>query len=65
MGNVIIIKNKEFDYDVVAYEKDKPVKKAWAMNKQQAYGMADILANHFTDENGQRAGIVYNELNQN
>ena len=58
MATVVITKEQN-GWDITVYDK-KPVRKAWAMNRQQAYGKADILADYFTDCNGQRASIVIN-----
>ncbi|MBU1621768.1 MAG: hypothetical protein KKD77_21970 [Gammaproteobacteria bacterium] len=60
MANIIITKEKEFSWDINVYSDGKVIKKAWAMNQQQAYGKADILADYYTDDNGQRAAIIVN-----
>jgi len=57
MATVLITKEKEFSWDITVYQSDKPIRKAWAMNEQQAIGKADILADYYTDDNGQRAAI--------
>ena len=61
MATVLITKEKEFDYDISVYQNNKKVRRAWAMNRDQAYGKADILADYYTDDNGQRAAIVVND----
>ena len=62
MSTVLIVKEKEFNYDICVYQNGKPVKRAWAMSKDNAMGKAEILADYFTDENGQRSAIVYNDI---
>jgi hypothetical protein len=59
--NVVITKNKEFDWDITVYENNKPVKTAWAFNRDQAIGKATILAEFYRDDNGQTASIIINE----
>jgi len=60
MGNIVITKERECSWDIAAYQDGHLVKKAWAMNRDQAYGKADILAEYYRDENGQRSGIIVN-----
>lgn len=59
MATILITKESN-GYDIMVYTNNKPVRKVWAMNLQQAYGKADILADYYTDDNGQRAAIVDN-----
>ena len=61
MANVQITKEKEFSWDITVYAENRPVKKAWAMNRDQAIGKADVLADYYRDENGQVSTIVINE----
>ena len=61
MSMIHILKIKEFNYDITVYQNGKPARKAWADNKQNAYGKAQILAEYYTDDNGQCAAICYNE----
>ena len=60
MGNIVITKEKEHSWDISAYQDGHLVKKAWAMSRDQAYGKADILADFYRDDNGQRGGIIVN-----
>lgn len=59
MATVVITKEQN-GWDITVYNNKKAVQKTWAMNRQQAYGKADILAGYFTDCNGQRAAIIVN-----
>ena len=61
MANVQITKEKEFSWDITVYAENRLVKKAWAMNRDQAIGKADVLADYYRDENGQVSTIVINE----
>ena len=61
MANVIITKEKEFDWDISVFEHGKKVKTAWACNEQQAYGKGDILADYYRDDNGQHAAVCVNK----
>ena len=56
--NVIITKEKDWSWDITVYINSRPVRKAWAMNEDQALGKASILADYHTDDNGQRASIL-------
>jgi len=60
MANVIITKEAN-GWDISVYEDGKKAKTAWAANRDQAIGKAEILGDYYRDDNGQRAGIVINE----
>ena len=62
MANIIITKEREGSWDISVFEKNQKVRKAWAMNRDQAIGKASIFADYYTDDNGQSAGIVINEV---
>jgi len=60
MTTVVITKDP-VGWNITAYTDNKEaVRKAWAMNRQQAYSKASILAEHYTDDNGQKANIIFN-----
>ena len=59
--SVVITKNKEFDWDITAYQNNKPVRSAWALNRDQAIGKATILAEFYRDENGQVSTLIIND----
>ena len=58
MANIIVTKEKEHSWDVSVWENGKRVKTAWAMNRDQAIGKAEILADYYRSEVGQSSGIV-------
>ena len=61
MANVIITKETEHSWDISVYVSGTRVKRAWAMNRNQAVGKADLLADYYTDDNGQRSAIIIND----
>ena len=63
MANVIITKEREFSWDITAYNTDNGhiIHKAWAMNRDQAIGKAELMAEYYRDDNGQISGIILNE----
>ena len=61
MANVIITKEANCSWDISVYEGGAKVKKAWAMNRDQAIGKADLLADYYRDDNGQRSSVIINE----
>jgi hypothetical protein len=61
MGNIIITKEREHSWDVTVYDDKGPVRRAWAMNRDQAIGKAEILADFYRDDNGQSGSIIINE----
>ncbi len=62
MGNIIITKEREFSWDITAYQGGVPVRKAWACSRDMAIGKAEILAEFYTDDNGQTGRIIINEV---
>ncbi len=60
MAIIVITKEFEFSYDVSVYENNELVKKTWAMNHQQAIGKAELLADYYKDDYGQRSGVIDN-----
>lgn len=63
MANIVITKEREFSWDITAYNTDngQVLKKTWAMNKDQAIGKAEMIADYYTDDNGQRSAIIINQ----
>ena len=57
----IIISNKNHDQDIEVWENKELVKKTWGYTLQNAIGKAEILAEYYRDDNGQRARIILNE----
>jgi len=58
---MIVITKTDNGWDITAYQHGKPARKAWAINQDQAIGKAEILADYYTDDNGQRSSIVINK----
>ena len=65
MGNIVITKEREHSWDITAFQNNKPVKKAWAFNRDMAIGKAEIMSTFYTDKNGQAGNIVINEKQSN
>ena len=61
MANVIVTKEREHSWDISVWEDGKKVKTAWGMNRDQAIGKAEILADYYRDENGQTSAIIINQ----
>jgi hypothetical protein len=57
LGYRVVITGKEHDWNVSAIVRGEEVKKAWGMNKTEAYRKAKILSEAYTDENGQSLKI--------
>ena len=61
MGNVkVVISHCGMGWDISAFDDDgQIVKTAFGMNGSSAYCKADILANYYKTDNGQRADIIW------
>ena len=61
--NVIVTKEREFSWDISVWDTNNGslIKRAWAMNRDQAIGKADLLADFYRDDNGQRTTIIINK----
>ncbi len=51
--------NRKDGYNIVAIDDSgNPIIKTWTAGKQDAFHKADIFADYYRDENGQRSNIV-------
>jgi hypothetical protein len=60
MKNGITIIRENGGYSINAYINGNCVKTAWKNSREQAHYAATIMADYYTDENGQRLSIEDN-----
>lgn len=48
-----------YGWDIIATVGGEAVKTSWAIDRQRAYNQARILADYYTDDNGQSLDVVW------